>query len=560
MAPNDIDKQRSFWGNLFRRSRNVLEISEPHYGDVDSDRPLRIAPGVTLHGNVRAPEVWVAGLLQGYVLTPRLCVNAGGQLRGDVVAVQVDTEPEGKIRGRLTMLSTDQFQSLNREMSEGSALLDQVELRAAVARLLEMAGEDEEQASRVEEKPSGPGNEELAMVAEADIEMASSPEAVLTDESAEALQQTEALHTEALQKALSAAQAKIARMEAYQERVEQHPRDPDDARELLEQREAALLEAELQIRDLEQRLTVALGQAEKLSGRVESLEGALQASVQHGVDQEEALVRWQELAEATKADMVQLGSEVESLNARLRERDDEVSRLQQALAALQEEQRRAEAARPEKDDEVARLETRLIQLEHLLEDAQNEVQEQHDQILWYRTSLSALEEQLQFAQSQLREREESVAAMEQEVENQRAAAEKWQNRAGHLSELLYDATKQLKELGDGPQAGEPSAAERAAEGRTLRQQLREREAQVESLELEVARYHKEMESQGRRLAEARAELAESQVLLHKMREQVRARAEEVEKIKRLATSRIRKLEAALAQYEQQRPGGGSRSS
>src|SRR5690554_6396879 len=129
MAPNDIDKQRSFWGNLFRRSRNVLEISEPHYGDVDSDRPLRIAPGVTLHGYVRAPEVWVAGLLQGYVLTPRLCVNAGGQLRGDVVAVQVDTEPEGKIRGRLTMLSADQFQSLNREMSEGSGLMNQVELR-----------------------------------------------------------------------------------------------------------------------------------------------------------------------------------------------------------------------------------------------------------------------------------------------------------------------------------------------------------------------------------------------------------------------------------------------
>src|SRR5690606_25819485 len=159
---------------------------------------------------------------------------------------------------------------------------------------------DEEQASRVEEKLPGSGNEELAMVAEADIEMASSPEAVLADESAEALQQTEAFHTEALQKALSAAQAKIARLEAYQERVEQHPREPDDARELLEQREAALLEAELQIRDLEQRLTVALGQAEKLSGRVESLEGALQASVQHGVDQEEALVRWQELAEADR--------------------------------------------------------------------------------------------------------------------------------------------------------------------------------------------------------------------------------------------------------------------
>jgi chromosome segregation ATPase/cytoskeletal protein CcmA (bactofilin family) len=554
MAPNDIDQQRGFWGNLFRRSRNVLEISEPYEGDLDSDQPLRIAPGVTLHGNVRAPEVWVAGLLQGYVLTPKLCVNAGGQLRGDVVAVQVDTEPEAKIRGRLTMLSADQFQTLSREIGEGSALMAQDELRTAVAQLLQMVGEEEERATTAEELSPAQGEGEPSMLPVPQGTGITSPtEVELIVERA----REKAQAAQALQIALDQAQAKIARLEAYQERIEQHPHDPDDARQLLEQREAALIDAELQIRDLEQQLSTALGQREELSGRVESLESALQASVQHGADQEEALVRWQELAESTRADAAALESEVDRLNSQLRDRNEDVRRLQQTLAALQEEQRRAEAAQPEKDSEVTRLETRLVQLEHLLEDAQNEAQEQHDQILWYRTSLTAIEEQLQAAQSQLKVREESVAAMEQEVENQRALAEKWQNRAGHLSELLYDATKQLKELDDRLQLDETPQTEPVAGSETLRQQLREREAQVESLELEVARYHKELESQGRRLAEARAELADSHLSLERMREQLRLRGEEVEKIKRLASSRIRKLEAALAQVERRRSSRGS---
>jgi cytoskeletal protein CcmA (bactofilin family) len=89
--------------SLWRRERsNHLEISGYHVGDLESERPVHIAPGSAVAGNIAAPQVIVAGLVYGFLTTRELIVLEGGQVWGDVFAAAAQVHPAAKMNGWLS--------------------------------------------------------------------------------------------------------------------------------------------------------------------------------------------------------------------------------------------------------------------------------------------------------------------------------------------------------------------------------------------------------------------------------------------------------------------------
>lgn len=169
--------------------------------------------------------------------------------------------------------------------------------------------------------------------------------------------------------------------------------------------EGALAEAEETIDSLEESLAQQRAKwedrgddekAQAQARRVESLERALQASVEHNAEQEEALLRWQELAQATQ-------------------------------------------------EQVRCLEDRLEQVREQLVAEEEAAQDRDDQILWYRVSLSVTQERLRASRAALQQKEKRLQTVRRDLARQRTLANTWKARVGRLSELLYESIQRVKE-------------------------------------------------------------------------------------------------------------------
>ena len=86
-----------------------------------------------------------------------------------------------------------------------------------------------------------------------------------------------------------------------QESLAQTNQDLEELREAYAQKEGAFKELTSAKIGVDTHLHEALNQVDTLTGRVHNIETALQASLVHSSDQEDALLRWQELAESTEA-------------------------------------------------------------------------------------------------------------------------------------------------------------------------------------------------------------------------------------------------------------------
>lgn len=497
-TPNDAEHRQGFWRTLFQRGKESEEIIDHRTGDLIFDGPVRVAESGVVDGSLRAPQVSIEGLVQGQVVAYELLVAAGGTLVGDAVAAHVNVASGAIVEGWVATVDVSSFESLTARIAEEPGLLAHETLRNELAAARE----------RVAELESALETGGKQAQCESELEQAQSQ----LEERLEAFSQLEQRHAETAH--------------ALEENVRRNE-------------------------ELESKLAAAMGDAETMEGRIESLESALQASVQHGADQEEALMRWQELAETTQARAAELTTRVEELHEELERRNAliaDLRREQENMHRLWEQaQRELQEVQAEDDARSA------DELHGKLERTRAELHDQQEQSLWYRTSLKAIQERLEEARAEVKAQSMELADLDRQLDEERRQAEKWQGRAGRLSELLYDSVQQVKEreaaINRLRKQLAATGTERGSDGDTveqgLRQRLRDRDAQIRALETDAGRLNEQLEAQGNRLAEARAELAEMQVALKGLQAELAEKDQHAEKVQRLAQRRIRRLEAAL---------------
>jgi chromosome segregation ATPase len=229
--------------------------------------------------------------------------------------------------------------------------------------------------------------------------------------------------------------------------------------------------------------------------RVENLESALQGSLQHTAEQEEALIRWQELAEVTEKKANALESELESMkfqfkestqvvemlrtqreklekeweranaelmdvvrkrgklqvdleqkSSRLDELEEESVKLRESLQILQH---RFDTQPPEYESALAKLETAEAtnaDLKEKLLKAEHESADHYEHWLWTKASLDTTCSELDALRLVAGQYDEMIAQLQGKLAESESQAEKWKNSVGRMTDLLYEAERKVKEM------------------------------------------------------------------------------------------------------------------
>jgi hypothetical protein len=118
-----------------------------------------------------------------------------------------------------------------------------------------------------------------------------------------------------------------------------------------------------------------------------------------------------------------------------------------------------------------------------------------------------------------------------------------------MTNLLYEAEKKAQTLKLAAAQAKAAPVE-SEEKSALQSEVRQQQAQIEAYEAEVSHIHEEIERQSQILADMRATLVEREIALNKSRQTADQQAAQLEHIKRMATKRIRALEADLVSTKQ----------
>lgn len=580
----------SFLKGLFSRRSRRVTITGHHTGDIVETRVVYLAPGAIVSGNICAPEVAVAGLLRGTVITREITVAPRGQIVGDVHATRFAVEAGGQIHGWVYSLTDDGYDRLQCDATTGVfempvvGVLNGTELLPA-----ELKEAWEREAGRPERVALLQLVQERlgdALLARAALEQTFAERVEeVAGETARRLRDMEEAYAEVQARlaAETAAQEELrASLAASQEELATQRQELDGVRALLQRRVEALRQAEQELvaqrerverldehnLSLQQELTAALEPIEWLKGRVESMENALQASVQRGAEQEDAQLRWQELADGTQ-------KRVEELESQLVVAADQLEVLRRSNGELSErlawaEQARDEASRaldelraaqtatdvPAHDDKaLADAQARSERLDAQLDAARAEIVTLEEQLAWSRLSVAAVTARLQAqvtenadAHSGLREQLDRAAA---QIEAHREKEEELKTRISRLTELSYEADYQAKQRDlelEALRSQVASSAEGTRERDALRQRIELILPENEALEREVARQNRDIEAQHAQLVEAQEALA--QVRLNLQEQMAEARAE-LATLRSAAAHRIKELQAELVERDKQ---------
>jgi chromosome segregation ATPase len=488
---------------------------------VTAERAVRLVAGAALAGQINAPDVRIDGLLFGSVVARMLVVGPAGRIWGDVHAVTVSVEPGGYVNGWLHSLTEDGFERTRAHALDGEDATDHgdrglpeqlpAELRDAWAAQKPEAGHDLllrsmlselKLAHQAREELERSFDERVAEVAHGTHLRVRELDAALSDRKRE----LELVRHQQAERA-----AELALLEESAQRQSQ---ELAGVRALLQQRAEALRQAEqtvaagnAQITELQannallqEQLSGTLPPLELLRGRVESLESALQASVQRNAEQVEAQIRWQELAEASREKAAELETELERAQQKLgvaRQLNDE---LKEKLE--REQEARAELAQTALKDgnSTADVFVRNARLEAEVEVAQKDIAALEEQLAWARLSaettaakLLARVEEETAAQTTVREQLAEASALVQAYLEQ---AENWKANVGRLTELLYEAEQQIKR-----QAAElDSRLSQVASVRAQHEKLQQASSR------QVAKLRAELESKERQLQELASRL------------------------------------------------------
>jgi len=559
----------------FRKQEQWVEITGYRVGTIQLDEPILIGSDARVVGDVIAPKIQVAGLVHGSTAALETLILPEGQVWGDLYTDHLQIEPGGKLRGWVCPLDEETYQQIRLEgiVPEANPNQNGTEVPAEAKAMLRSNAQINVLRQLQNEAAS-------AMTARAELE--ESFDQRLQEVAGETAAKVNLLSDEThqlqsqltkLQRALDAAQENL---DVRETQFERQSNELAISRELLEERNAVLDKlrqenetqvktiGELQVKKsaLEERLHNAELKIDDLNKRAESLETALQANLTHSAEQEDALARWQELAEATEKRATELETEIHTLQFQSEENGRLTEMLQEQRRAMEKEW---EAALEELDSvrhketeplsksstkllarideletnlaDMGTMQARVVELERAAQELESDAQEHEEQLLWYKASLQTSRQELDQLRQVSGEQAVKLADLEAELIEQRSAAQKWQHRAEEVRNALQKRERTLTSLQD--ERGE------------MHETLRRHRLQMEAHEAELERYLQEVHKQGKYLAEARNLLIERDLTLKKAQAKMNKQAETITEFKQLAGERIKQLQTELAHTRQQ---------
>ncbi len=342
----EINKRSGIGVFAFLKAKTEwMEIGDYYVGDINSENPVAILAGATVVGNIFAPKVRVNGLLYGTAVSRKVIVKSEGMVWSNVYSTSLQMDVGGTIQGFISSIdenkydllrsldnpsdlppiafsknapegapsppTPDQLDALIRLQAEaGAAIAARAELEHSFdTRLTEIVGATSARATALD-KEVGETRENLMAVSQQ------------LDES-QALSKTQVEQIERANHELSLTrdllQEKIGEWEELTAVYEQKSIDHEQLQTKKSELDIILHEKTVEVDELTERLT--------------SLETALQSSLQHSGEQEDALVRWQELGEARQEQVDKLEIELDTVSFKL----DESRRLADMIRSQRKE-------------------------------------------------------------------------------------------------------------------------------------------------------------------------------------------------------------------------------
>lgn len=556
--------KRGFF-SFFRRGQPWREIFGYHVGDIEAQQPVAVAAGSTVVGNIYAPQIVVAGLLSGSAVSQEVVVKSEGQIWGDIYAVRLHLEPGGLIRGWINTLTDPDYVSWqngrgaladlspsglkpehnHRRDGETLDALHRLQLETAVA--LAARVELEETFDQRLTEIAGETTNLLAATRE-ELKNVRASLTVWQEEaqnSANSLQQREAQIARQTQE-LSLVQQRLA--ETIQELAD------------LQQTHTALTAVHLKLTsdkaDVDSQLVQTIEQIEGLTIRLHNLETALQDSLSHRTDQEDALLRWQELAEDREKQIETLSKDLQSAQQQIEESSVVIDRLrvqrrqveeEWSLAQLQIEELHKELDQEaivakqllaDSDETIQSLTEKCNRLEsdsNAVTQALSEANAQLEaEIVPLRKRNAALLKQMEMAKEKFFKQEEVAAALRQ----QHTEMEKrWKEAQAELDRISQQPTKLLSSQ---------QIEVLQEELREAESTIRQKQMQIEAGEVELQRHLQETAVQGQRLAENQALLIERELQLQQAQQTIAKQQQFIKQMKQVTAEKITRLETALA--------------
>lgn len=564
-------------GGMFRRSSGWLELHESHAEDVWSDVPVLVGEKGAVTGNVIAPKLVVEGVLYGFVVARDVVVRPGGQIWGDVHAKTFQIENSGRVFGWVSTSGETSYESfydgdkLVAQLPEPEPIQLPAQLYTPDGQSIDLvAAEDPAgQLDRIALLRTLQGETAVALLARAELE--ENFEARVAEVAGDTLRLAQGLDDELAEarSRLSNTQAQLeekgvevrkreahvdelhSELSGLRDLLEDRSNALDDMQGLLYERTQNLERTESARQTLEEQLQDVTIRADTMSGRAENLEGALQASLQRTTEQEEALLRWQELADVTQTQANELQKELDEAKLQVEESHGVVELLREQRARAEkawedaiEEMEELRAQTPDESQAIQETELRLASSDKRIGELETHINEREEafkslqeQVLWQKASIETMGKQLTDSQRVIDEQNEYIDQVDGEIASVQGTSE----QLIALTAKLDERDERIRVLTE----------EHEMRLSTIQRQVRERDMQLEAMELELDKNYSEVKSQGSRLAEIRMELVESQLELEEVQSRLATRTQEVGMVKQIAAKHVRQLRTELVKAQQQ---------
>lgn len=572
-STSNQNRRRIF--SLRRRGTQIQEqqIRGRQTGNIRSDESVVIEEGAVLTGDVTAPQIRVAGLLHGTAVTYDLIITGSGQIWGDVLAAQFQLEPGGQIQGWIGTIDPDE------------PLPHEEKTPAVTARLPELP----EDSSAPFIKTASPNNamrllQNAAGQAQADYTALKKEFDERLDARAhEAFEKakvfTKELNTvkrelKKIEKELEKTKSELAEHETtinqqIEELAEAEVKTDEQRQKLDDYKqsyEKAIQEQEALEKSknmTEMTLLETLKEVDTLNDQIHTLEVTLQTSIRRTVEQEDALLHWQELAEKNQERINKLEKEAETLNrqleenalatGKLREKNSRLEfELQQTLNEMDDLRNRLPDITVE-EMQFALADTRqqIATLNGLLGEAKQTAAEAETQNTWLKVNLKTAQRALEESRIIVSRQTALLEKIQAEKDGGEQTADKWKTAVEEMAARLQEKEQQFRSF-------QTQHTERTkqleSEIAQLNEELHRKQLQVGTFEDEVENNLTQMDEQGQRLADIQAHLIERELEIKQINQELKQarnkiawQANFINKMKRISSETIADLEARLEQ-------------
>ncbi|VAW42690.1 hypothetical protein MNBD_CHLOROFLEXI01-4260 [hydrothermal vent metagenome] len=556
-----LDRLR-FW----RRGQTWLEIVGYHVEDIHAEQPVAIQEGATLVGNVYAPRLVVAGLLTGSAVCREIQVEKSGQVLGDVFTVALTVISGGNIHGWISSVDEDEYATLAQNgrlpddtsgspyengdtLPEGHRLnrneaqieaLHHLQSEAAVA--LAARAELEQDFERRLTELAGESTNTIANLKQELTELRTE----LTTKQSQLDEAQEALRHRKSQVERQTNELGIAR-----DLMTEQNDELTNLRQQHSQVQSSYAQLKTEKTAVDDALETAVKEISTLRDRIHSLEVAHKSSLVHTSDQEDSLVRWQELAEITEKRAADLEAELQKTELQREESSNTIDLLREQRRAAEKELEktleelsslRENSADPlAKAEALADAQSRIDELEAELADAEHA---HFERALWYKAELEASQTAVATAQKEMAEQAEKLAHIEETAQTEQKTVSELQTAVSDIQTTLEAKQSEWNGLHE----------KLVEQNMTLETVVQEQKMQRDASEIELNRYLNQANNQGQHLAEIQARLVERELQLKQAIAQLKQTRSMIEKqnqaikqIQQKAGERIRALQSQLVQ-------------